>query len=106
MISLEDIARAIEERSEQNGFTTTRSWEGDSLNLQFAARGGRPGPVLALSRDGFMRTVGVLGDKRFNPWPADMESFAWGRFWRAVREWGRARPMKAQEFSYGERSRR
>ncbi len=106
MKSLEDIACAIEESAGQNGFTTVRTWNGDSLQVQFTAHSGRPGPLLALSRDGFNRTVGVLGDKRFNPWPDDMESFAWGRFWRAVREWGRQRPMKAQEFGYGERSRR
>jgi hypothetical protein len=94
VISLEDLAKSISSKSIQNGFTATWSWSGDDLNVQFTAHSGRPGPLLTLSRDRRRQTIGLLEGKRFGPWPEDAETFAWGRFWRAVRLAGGAAAPK------------
>jgi hypothetical protein len=100
VISPEDLARAISETSNQNGFTAQWEWAGDVLNLQFTRHNGRPGPQLTLSRNNLRQTIAELDGKKIGPLAADTQSFAWGRFWRAVRQSGRIPQPKHQEFGY------
>lgn len=100
MISLEDMARTIGEKSTQNGYTADWTWAGEALDIQFTRLDGRPGPRLSLSRNHLRQTVGKLDGKTFGPWPGDTESFAWGRFWRAVRLAGGANTPKRQDHSF------
>ncbi len=98
MISLEAWAQAISETANQNGFTARWEWAGEVVNVQFTRTDGSPGPQLTLRRNNLQHTVGELDGKNIGPWGNDPNSFAWGRFWRAVRQSGRVSAPKVAEF--------